>query len=554
MGKKKYIGLSIEGHNIVAVQMQYQNKKYVVTATELINIAELLGVSVPSEEETVLETGEDLFGFAEAGESQAKNTPGIAEELADFTTGDDWLSGHSDDLPDPMSKAVTDLHRVLVKLGDKKIQVGVTIPIGNTMFTTMNKPDDIKKKAKINTFVKGRIESIYGIEHAEKDSFRWNLISKNSLSVASTLERVLLMQLLERINALYPHKVFISSLVPEETALLKFATISDSEQEGSIALITLQNEGARIVFATKDKIQSAMPLIPMKQKGKNFINKVFSRIMMELEKGQVSFVQRFLVYDRTGDGSYLIQLLQENFEGISSDLLKTGAGVVFHDDDVEERTLSRHLSAVSAALSATGYQTTLEQAFNFLPADVIDRQKVFKLKWHGVLLLLLIALAPLTANIVYQEIHKESTELAFKIERTAQQIESFEEIQQQLRLLDNQNNLLRQQVLRVDELSKGSYLWSETLSLLVTGVQNIPNTWITSLQYNEQGFVIEGLTLFRDRIPAVANMFAQSGIMRVMVSETRDRNVFTFTIVVGKITDDPSIFDPQVTFEGEVAL
>lgn len=554
MGKKKYIGLSIEGYHIVAVQMQYIQKRYVVTATEQINISELLGVANPQEEEPVLETGEDLFGFEQAVETKTTNSTVLSDELTGFNPSDEWLTGHAEDLPDPMTKAVRDLYKVLVKLGDKKIQVGLTIPIGNTMFTNMNKPDDIKKRAKINLFIKGRVESIYGIDNAHPDSFRWKPNGPNTLSVASTLERVILMQLLERINALYPHTVFISSLVPEEVALLKFVAISETEKEGSIALITLQQEGARIVFATNDRIQSAMPLIPMKQKGKSFINKVFSRIMMELEKGQVSFIQRFLVYDRVGDGNQLIQLLNENFDGINSTLLKTGAGVSFEDDFEKEDILSRHLSAVSAGLSAAGNQTPLEQAFNFLPADVIDRQKVFKLKWHGVLLLILIALAPLTSNIVYQQIHKESTELAFKIERTAQQIESFEEIQQQLRALESQNNLLRQQVIRIDELSKGSYMWTETLALLVTGIQNIPNTWITSLQYNDQGFVIEGLTMFRERIPRVADVFAQSGIMRVMVSETRERDIFTFTIVIGKITNDTSIFDPQVTFDGEVKL
>jgi hypothetical protein len=567
MGKKIFVGLSIEGQHIIAVKVEYARGKYHVRETETISVMDLVQATSETSTDPELATGDDLFGLAGAEGTDASlglDTEG-AGDLNDFPLGEGWLGGHSDGLQDAMTRAVQDLYKVLQKFSGKKIVVGLNIPSGAAMFNTMNKPEDIKKLPKIYNYVKGRVESIYGVENIGRGTFRWMENEDKTLTVASSLESSILLEIMERINMLHPQTIFINTLLPEEISLLRFSGIDKIESQGSTVLIILQKEGARIVFARKDRILSAMPIIPMKNSGRSFINKVFSRIMMELEKGQVNYVERFLIYDRTGDGNLLKQMLDQNFEGINSEMLAPGDDVViekpspktsestFEDDFVPGET-STHLSAISVALSAAGVQNKLETSFNFVPSRVLDRQKVFKLKWHGILLLIMIAIAPMVLNIFYNQLNNEAKDLGFQMERNAEQIASLQEVSAQLRILEAENNMLTGQIKKIDELSKRSYLWTETLGVFGAELPNIRNTWITSLQYNDQGFVIEGVTMFRERIPRIADMFHRSGIQRVTVTERRERDVFVFTIIVDKIVEDPTIFDPKVVFEGEVTL
>jgi len=557
MGKHSYIGLSVEGQQILAVKVEYSRGTYTVTDSEQINVAELIQNTAEAVPEEDISAGEDLFGF---GEAESPSTVMTMESDSDQSQqesefSDDFMLGQNDVQQEITTKVVKDLHEVLVKFGGSKIEVGLTIPTGNVMFNTIAKPKDLKKKEKINTYVKSKVQDIYGVENVSDDNFKW-VEDNDALAVASTLESSMLLELLERLNILYPHTIFIRSLIPEEISLMRFVAQKDEKSQGSTVVIALLKEGTRIIFGNKNKIQSAMPVIPMKTSGRGFINKVFSRIMMELEKGQVNYVDHFLVYDRVGDGHLLMQMLDQNFEGIKSEMITTGEGIVFQGEieNNHDTNISPHLPSVAAAIAASGKPVQLESDFNFVPSTILERQKIFKLKWHGILLLALIAITPVLMNVIYQDLASKNRELGFEMERNAQQIEAFQEVQAQITMLESENNVLTTQLSKVEEISKESYLWSETLNLLTDGVESSRNTWISSLQYSQQGFVIEGLTLFRERIPRIANTFSESGVQRVTVTEIRERNIFTFTIVVDKITNDPSIFDPQVPIDGEVNL
>lgn len=563
MAKRQIIGLSIESQNIVVTKVERVKNRYVVKDTAFVNIAELINAPAGVENEPELVTGDDLFGFEDPDTENSSDQPeeDKSENLDEFSLDDDWMNTSDEELKaDVSTRVVNELYGVLNRFGGKKMDIGLIIPSGNVMFNNISKPKDIKSAKKINSLVKSRVESIYGVESVEKDSFKWMQNADDKLTVASTLETSILLELLERLNKKYPHTFFIRTLLPEEVALLRFLKDDGDKSEGSTVLISLNKDGARIIFTQKNRIQSAMPLIPMKTAGKAFINKVFSRIMMELEKGQVNYVNQFLVYDRTGKGGVLIEMLDQNFEGIHSEFLNPDnlvdlpAAPVAEEIENTEEPEAPNLAAIAAALAAVESPTTLESHFNFLPQRVLDRQKVFKLKWHGILLLILIAMVPITGNYVYQDLIITQRDLGFQSDRNTQQIESLTEIQQQIQILDQQNSLLQDQVRKIEELSKESYLWRETLDILGAGLPNIRNTWLTSLQYNENAFVIEGMTMFRERVPRLTDLFAEAGIQRVTVSEVRDRNMFTFTIVIGRIVDDPGVFDPQVEFETEVTL
>lgn len=397
------------------------------------------------------------------------------------------------------------------------------------------------------------------------DNFKWVDIADNTAIVASTLESSILLELLERLNRMYTNRIFVRSILPEEVALLRFLKEKKADEKESAILIAMGKEGTRIIFTKDNQIYSAVPIISMKKPGLNFINTVFSRIMMELEKGQVNFIDRFYIYDRIGMGDVLIQMLSQNFEGIESVQFTPFPEAQTDVKDAEpdknlkiatngKSSESPNLTAPSAAVAASGTVDTFAARLNFVPRKILERQKVFKLKWHGVLFLFLIAILPLAVNYLYQDYNRQAEQLAHVIDRNAMQIAELQPIQSELRALESQISVLESQFAEIEELGHESLLWTQTLSLLSTGFTEIRNTWITSLQYTENGFVIEGMTLFRSRIPEVANLFNVAGIQRATVTEVRGRDIFQFTLIIDSISDTPEIFNPVVVIDMEEEL
>lgn len=564
MGRKTIIGMSIEGQHIIVSRVEKQRKKYIVREFEKVDISELIAVADRVEEELEPVAADDIFGVGDDDTElmPMDTTEDASDEMADFKLDEDWLTTPEDSArQDVMSKVVFELHMVLKRMSSKRVDIGLCIPTGNTMYHTLVKPSDVKSRKKIDGFVQTRVGSIYGSDDISVDNFKWDQLDDKSLLVASTLETPILLELLERLNAIHPHRFFIRTLLPEEVALMRYIEHTQAETDGSTVTIALVQEGARIVISRHDRIQSAMPIIPMKRAGLGFINKVFSRIMMELEKGQVNYVNQFVVYDRVGNGEDLVDMLNKNFDGIDCQLLTAGDNVQIMLPKVtedEEETGKKGvkepgspcLTAIAAAMSASGDTTKIDETLNFVPGKVLDRQKVFKLKWHGVVLLFLIAIVPILTNNIYQSIRGESVMLGMQIDRNNASMQDLRVLQQEVLNMDQINNILQVQLQKIEELSEGAYMWSETLNHLSAGLGNIPNTWITSLQYTDGNtIVLDGYTLYRDRIPMLADLFAEAGIQRVTRSEIRNRELFQFTIIVSRIVEDESIFDPKVIFE-----
>lgn len=569
MRRKSFIGLSIESHHIVAVKVEKFRDGHKIVDSAKINIAELLNTPVEPVKEQELALGDDLFGFqgGDSSDDLFDTETKTIEDFEEFNLETDDLETESVEIlkPELANKAAKELFQVLDKFGGKKIEVGISIPLGDVSFTKVTYPADLKNQKRKLEFLKSKVCAVYGVEDVSSDNFKWVDMADNTAIVASTLESSILLELLERLNRMYTNRIFVRTIIPEEVALLRFLKEKKADETESAIIIAMGKEGTRIIFTKDNQIYSAVPIISMKKPGLNFINTVFSRIMMELEKGQVNFIDRFYIYDRIGMGDVLIQMLSQNFEGIESVQFTPFPEAQTDVKDAEpdknlkiatngKSSESPNLTAPSAAVAASGTVDTFAARLNFVPRKILERQKVFKLKWHGVLFLFLIAILPLAVNYLYQDYNRQAEQLSHVIDRNAMQIAEFQPIQSELRALESQISVLESQFAEIEELGHESLLWSQTLSLLSTGFTEIRNTWITSLQYTENGFVIEGMTLFRERIPEVANLFNIAGIQRATVTEVRGRDIFQFTLIIDSISDTPEIFNPVVVIDMEEEL
>ncbi len=547
MKKKTFIGLAIEGDEIRLSSLVKKGGRYVVTTVDSVSIVELKKSVGEKVEKVETQGAGDIFGIEE---DETNDLDFLTEELqADQDHEDDEWGGGADPLTsdeDVLTKTIYDLDQVITKIGGSKYDVGLTIPTSGLTYDRISIPSDIKKTKDVRKYVEQKICGIYGYEYISEDHYRYFLYKNNEAFVTTYTTVPLLFELFERLYLLFPNKYFIRCIVPEDIALLRYLDREVTSEEDNTVFINLSNEGARIFFRKGKEFLSSMPLMSRPQSGKAYVNKVFSRLVMELEKGKLQYVTRFVVRDSTSDGEALADVLRANFEETKCDFIKAGNDIHINLPDVEPGTVQKPVSllTISVGMFAAGSSTPEIAAHDYTPKTVLDRQKVFKLKWHGVVLLVLIALSPIVLNYIYQDMNRDVQELEAKVASNENQIQDLQIFRNAVLDLDTQNNQLLSQMEQIDRLGERSRIWTETLSIIARGLDDIPSTWLTSLQQSEQGFTLEGISMFRNRIPEVVEIFHLAGVRQVGQIQVRDRDFYRFVITISDIVEDESIFDP----------
>jgi hypothetical protein len=113
-----------------------------------------------------------------------------------------------------------------------------------------------------------------------------------------------------------------------------------------------------------------------------------------------------------------------------------------------------------------------------------------------------------------------------------------EELSQELASMDEQLSLLQ-------DLNENNIKWTVTLDRFNQAVQNTGGLWITSFRQNEDLIMVDGYSLFQERIPELASRFETVTLLNVRKQEIREREIFSFSMMIRDVVGDPSLFTPQ---------
>jgi hypothetical protein len=216
--------------------------------------------------------------------------------------------------------------------------------------------------------------------------------------------------------------------------------------------------------------------------------------------------------------------------------------VILPEDFTED--VLPYLTAITSAWSASGNDLSVFPKISLVPQYVSTRQAVFKLDWHGYILLLLIAGFPFTFNLSYQEKVNDVEELKSTVIALNQQISENRVLSTVVDQLTNEIGVINVNTNLLDTLSKDTQLWSYTLSMLNSEMANIRGVWIQNIQYDQNTFVLRGFSLYRDRIPMISNLFSRAVIQQVVEKEERGTKIYEFLIQVHKITNRSDLISP----------
>ncbi len=574
LGSKEYTGIILEGGALKIAQLKGEGGRLRLTKLDRYSLVEELVGEVKSQ--SVFDEGEGMgsdqdadaiFGFDEEDEEDAAQALSDSLESSEEEINFDDLEeeGEEDllsmDMVEEADTAQSNevlFYNILSSLDTKKVNFGINITAGTTIFQIIRDTDfnEVKKKDLIAD-LEEKLESIYGVPKSQ-DNYAYEIKENGSLLLASIDDEPSLLQLVDRSRDFYAGKLVIDEIMSDEIILTGLTRANYDLQPSEITgIIQFSPNKCRIIFLRGEEIWQVSPLINEGTNNKNFLNTVFSKILFQLDTGEVPNLDRIIIANNTL-GQEAVEFFKKNFADIEVGEFKYDEEK-FDFGDIDPASANAFTTAIGMAWATSPMAKEDFPQLSFLPSYVIDRQKIFKLQWHGVILLLLIFLAPITFNHFYQQYSRQIDNLSSELDQVNAQITEVTPTFNSTNRLTEELGLVREKLVLLDTLSKGSREWSAKMDLLNEGLRNIGSTWFTSLsqgqpQGNIRPVYLEGYTLYRARIPRVVDLFAEATLMNVDIEENREQEVYRFSIMISRFVRDRSVYSPDTPEEIEEIL
>lgn len=492
-----------------------------------------------------------IFGLDEDDGDDADD---IFLDEIDLDEIDDDFGMDMDDDTDLATEAATPqsnsmlIFDYLESLGKSKKQIALNVPAGDTNFQLLRDGDfEGMKKKELLEFIDEKLHAIYGEIH-NNDLYDYYIREDGVLIIGSTDEESATLQIVKEAQEGFNTNYFITDTVADESVMVgmfkEHYQAIDNEITG---LLQIGKSKCRLIFMSGDQVLQISPLINEGAVQKNFLNTVFSKILFQLDTGEVPGLDKLIVFNNTV-GDKALDFFRTSFSDLKVENFAFNEELLVYREEIES-VVPSFTSAIGVASVAAKTNITKDIHLSFLPTYIADRQKIFKLQWHGVILLLLIGLSPVILNHFYIEYASEIDSLELQKNRVQNSITEVRPIAEEVDMLTQELGLMQNQLTLLTDLSENNIQWTVTLDTFNRAVQNVGGIWINSFRQNGDVIMVDGYSTYRDRIPRLARQFETVTLLNVRRQEMRDRDVFFFTMMIRQIISDESRFTPNYTRE-----
>jgi hypothetical protein len=551
-GKNEHIGISLEGDVLRIARIRAGKKKLEIIRLDKITLVQKLAENTPKEEKVFDSFEEDLdadsiFGLDDdlTDDEEEELTEIDLSSLDDDDDEDDDMANV--DLVSETEQPKTNelqLYSYLSDLSRKRQYVGLNIPAGGTIFQIVRDSDyNTFKKKELKSIVEEKLEAIYGYPPAP-DYYSKFVREDGSMIIASIDNEPSTLTLANSVADLMKGGLYINDLVPDEVALIGlYKTHYEIEADQITGLLQLSPNKCRILFMRGENIMQVSPIINEGTATKGFLNTIFSKILFQLDTGEVPGIDRLIIANNTvGDES--IDFFQKNFPDLVVEEFQFNRSKLVYDDKLGD-IIKGFTTAIGIAAVSAGFEKESTPQISFLPSYVDDRQKIFKLQWHGFILLVLIGVSPAILNHFYQKNVEQINLLTAENSRYDTMIAQVDPLVAEANNLTAQLTQFQSQLTLLQELSKESIRWTITLEEFNKAVEEVGDLWINSFRITNAGILIDGFALNEQRIPQLANRFANVTLTSVRKDEVRNRDIYLFSMTIRQIVRDPAVFTPE---------
>lgn len=192
--------------------------------------------------------------------------------------------------------------------------------------------------------------------------------------------------------------------------------------------------------------------------------------------------------------------------------------------------LAQYAIPVALACKALSQDDPRWTQSNFLPSRIMEGQKVFKIAWHGFIVLFMIfvvtfwaTVSILKTNQVYREEKSRQRDLDFTLMQRRKEAAEIQKIREDL---DNQEKNI--EVLKTVLENKNP--WSEVLNILNRSLAGKATSWLQNLKVDKERLTFNGLTTRRANVIGISEALPNSQIRKVVHNLIRGNNVWAFEL------------------------
>lgn len=570
---KEYIGIVLEDDFLKVAVVGIHNKKLSLRKLDKFTLIKALEKETPANED------QDVFGdlddkldddsvFELDLEATLSEDISLSDDLGELNLEDEILGDIGDDIDlelndleqadeelvdvDLVDEAGTPannemlLYNILSSIDSKKIDIGLNIPAGVAIYQILKDTDfsEVKKKD-LKIIIDDRLESLHGVPKGE-DFFSYGIRSDGALLLSSIDEEPQLLQLVNQTLPLYRGKLSIQEILPDETLLLGLIRANYELDEISITcLIQFSEKNCRVLFLKGTNLWLVSPIIPEGTRSRKILNTVFSKILFQLDTGEVPNLDRLVICNNSV-GEEATSFFQERFPDVEVSDFKFSEDFIDTNEYTED-SLSPFTTAVGMAWATSKFEKKNLPDISFIPKYVQDRQKIFKLEWHGFILLFMIMISFPVIDSLRQTADAEIEDLEDQISLIDTQINSFVSTVNNYNRVSNELSKIQEKLELMNTLSENSITWITNLNLINSGIDEIGSVWLTSINVGEEENTLEiqGIARKRSSIPLIAELFADATLLSVSSSEIRGEEVYDFRYAIERIVPDISVYTPD---------
>jgi Tfp pilus assembly protein PilN len=568
VAKKEFIGISSEYDRLRIARVQISKGGIELLGVETLDMPyPIVKLSEGTSDPMELATDFDEFFDIDTG---SKDTADDFPELAGEEDTTDTLKSPDSSLSDDNfdmtrmgedSDVVADNEKFIAdylkKLGRKKLQFGLHIPFGKTTFQFVKNVDPGKmRKRERSDFFNEKLRPIHNTD-PEPDHYTWTKAADNACLIAYNRNDTSLINLIEVAETYYKGKLLINERLPDESIWAGLARTNYNLAPDDITgIIAIGESSTRIMFMKGSQIFNILPIIPDGENSDEILNTIFSKILFEIDKGELPKLNRVLIARSAKLSEKIKPYFEKQFDDVEVDYLTLHPQRVTYSDDILDSPvyLQPYLSAIGAAWAASRVNEKEFSQLVLLPDYIREKQRSLKIAWHGILILILIALTPLYINHMYLAKSAELQQLEQQLGIIENQIEELRPIATMTEDLIADYQVIQAENDRLLELAGYSQKWSEVLALLNDGISQIPQLWLTSLRTTDEHINLTGISLTREQIPVLSRLFTDANIQQVSETELREQPVYTFAMQANNYRQDIEEFlldMPQVEFDFE---
>ncbi len=371
------------------------------------------------------------------------------------------------------------------------------------------------------------------IPHSEYKSGRWqnSVVSVNDqpeLWIHHGVNQIL--DILETYRATQRAKYYYQLADSNETALanLFISQVPADSKETSMVLY-LGNEYRRALMFEGNKWTFSLPINVTQPQPE--IDVIYSKLSLALDEAHISDPENLYV---CGDNCFIesVEYLRTQLPNTIIDFIHLDA--LFLDTETaqvyDSHFIARFILPIALAWKTLTMDNPDTIKTNFLPSYIIEGQKVFKIAWHGYLILAVLFIASLYLTLTLKQLKYDIVAGEALNKRLSAE---FLDKKQQAESMLAMSRAIEQQAANIETIKSllvGKNPWTEIITKLNNSFQNHPTSWIKNLRQEGTGFKVTGVTTFRPNIVYFSNLFPNGQILSAKYRKIRSFTVWDFEI------------------------